>query len=70
LTKIASRWNGLLERQKFLEKSSEFSSTDHLDVVQRLGALRLVQPFDWNACGAIVFLTVFQVVFFKRRRWI
>ena len=52
MTEIASRWNELLERLNFLEKSGEFSSNDHLDVVELLGGLRLVQPFDWNAWDA------------------
>ena len=46
------RWDELLERLNQLEKSGEFSSTDHLDIVKRLGGLRLIQPFNWNSWGA------------------
>ena len=52
MTEVARRWNELLERLIFLEKSTEFSSVDHLDVVERLGGLRLIQPFNWNAWDA------------------
>jgi hypothetical protein len=52
LTDIATRWNNLLETLERLENSTDLASRDHLDVVQQLGGLRLVQPFDWNAWGA------------------
>jgi hypothetical protein len=52
LTDIATRWNTLLETLERLENSTEVIGKDHLSVVQQLGGLHLVQPFNWNAWGA------------------
>jgi hypothetical protein len=55
LTDIATRWNNLLEtleRLERLENSTDLVGKDHLTVVQQLGGLHLVQPFNWNAWGA------------------
>ena len=52
LSENARRWSELLEKLTSLEISDEFSESDHLKVVQMLGGLRLIQPFNWNAWGA------------------
>lgn len=54
MAEIEARWNQLLETLGTLEESNQIGDDEHLSVVQQLGALRLVQPFNWNAWGAEV----------------